>query len=214
MQYAIKELARFMQKPTERDWENLKRLARYIKDHMRVVIHFELQDEPTHIDVFGDSDYAGCALTRKSTTCTVVMYGSHPLRQNSNTQAVVGLATGENEYYSVVKASSVGLGVKAMFADYGHDIKVRIHTDSVAAKAISNRRGLGKVRHVDVKFLWVQQRTLNGDIEVLKADGETNIADIGTKHLDKKRLEMLLNRASFFYSQGRSGIAKEVIGKG
>ena len=88
---------------------------------------------------------------------------------------------------------------------------MKVHTDSIAAKAISNRRGLGKVRHVDVKFLWVQQRTLNGDIEVLKADGDTNVADVGTKHLDAKRLESLLNRAGFFYKDGRSTVAKDLL---
>ena len=41
MQYAAKEISRFMSKPEEQDWRVAKRLARYLKDHKRVVLEYK-----------------------------------------------------------------------------------------------------------------------------------------------------------------------------
>ena len=39
----------------------------------------------------------------------------------------------------------------------GWKMSVRVHTDSSAAKAVASRRGLGKLRHIELKYLWVQE---------------------------------------------------------
>jgi hypothetical protein len=63
----------------------------------------------------------------------------------------------------------------------GYDFQLRIWVDSTTAKAIAARIGLGKVRHMEVKYLWVQQAMKAKKFEVKKVAGEKNFADIGTK---------------------------------
>ena len=63
-------------------------------------------------------------------------------------------------------------------------MKIRIRTDASAAKGIASRRGLGKVRHIEVNQLWLQEKVNAGDIEVMKVKGEGNLADALTKPLD------------------------------
>ena len=41
MQFAAKEISRFMSEPEEQDWRSAKRLARYLKDNRRVVIMYK-----------------------------------------------------------------------------------------------------------------------------------------------------------------------------
>ena len=76
MQFAAKEISRFMSKPEEQDWRSAKRLARYLKDNRRVVIMYKYQKLPWKVTVWSDRDFAGCQRTRRSTSGGVVMFGT------------------------------------------------------------------------------------------------------------------------------------------
>ena len=54
-------------------------------------------------------------------------------------------------------------------------------TDSAAAKSFVSRRGLGKMRHIEVRDLWLQREGMRGQVVVLKVPGEDNPADLMTK---------------------------------
>ena len=43
--------------------------------------------------------------------------------------------------------------------------------------------GVGRVRHIQTRFLWVQERVRQGDLRVLQVQGSSNAADLGTKIL-------------------------------
>ena len=63
LQFPSKELARWMQAqaPTVGKLEALRRVARYLIGHGRLVQEFVRQvEEPSHVVVFTDSDHAGC----------------------------------------------------------------------------------------------------------------------------------------------------------
>ena len=85
-----------------RFWKKLKRLARYLKDRPRMVTKFLNQVPPETIDGYGDTDYAGCRRTRRSTSGGMVMHGRHILKTWSTTQATVALSSGEAELHGVV----------------------------------------------------------------------------------------------------------------
>ena len=103
------------------------------------------------------------------------------LKSWSSTQGTVAMSSGEAEYYAMVKAAAEGLGIQALAKDLGLQLKLRLWVDSTAAKAIVSRIGLGKVRHMEVKYLWAQQAHKDGRFDVHKIAGEKNPADISTK---------------------------------
>ena len=131
------------------------------------------------------------------------MHGQHCLKTWSSTQAIIALSSGEAEYYGVVKASSVGLGCKAMLHDMNTKVNLEVFTDAEAAKGIASRTGLGKTRHISVHFLWVQEKIRTGAIKLFKVKGSENPADLLTKHLPVKTLTMLMNLYGFDYASGR-----------
>ena len=45
---------------------------------------------------------------------------------------------------------------------------MKVHTDSTAAKSTCSRRGFAKLRHVQTRYLWVQERVANEEIKILK----------------------------------------------
>ena len=54
-------------------------------------------------------------------------------------------ASGEAEFYGVVKAAGIALGYQALLDDLGVKLPVRVWTDSSATIGICGRQGLGKL---------------------------------------------------------------------
>ena len=207
MQYAAKEACRKMSSPDEAAWGRMKRIARYLKGESRVGYMYRRQQCPNVVVVWSDTDFAGCKETRKSTNGGAIMLGEHCVKTWSSTQPKIALSSGEAEYGGIVKASSEGMGVQSMLRDLGYDFTLQVNTDSSAAVGVSNRHGLGKVRHLDVRELWVQEKVGNGDIRLVKVPGEENIADLLTKHLDRTHMDALMKKLSIQRLAGRHRLA-------
>ena len=203
IQYAIKELSRGMQNPSKAHVKALKRLGRYLIGRTRYVILFRRQGEGVALHTQVDTDHAGCLKTRKSTSGGITKLGRHTIRTWSLTQAVIALSSGEAEYYGVVKGASFSLGTQSLLRDMGIHAEVHMYTDSSAAKGIASRRGLGKVRHIEVNQLWLQDQVHSGKITLTKIAGTDNCADILTKHASAKILEGHLRILDHRIREGR-----------
>ena len=66
---------------------------------------------------------------------------------------------------------------------------IEIKEDSSAAKGIASRRGLGKLKHVDIKELWIQEQVSSEDLKITKVPGTENLADALTKYVDHHVLQ-------------------------
>ncbi len=86
------------------------------------------------------------------------MLGNHLVKSWASNQNVVALSSGEAEYYAIVKGGTQSIGAQSILRDIGVYVGVNICTDASAAKGIASRRGLGKVRHIDVSQLWIQDK--------------------------------------------------------
>ena len=67
--------------------------------------------------------------------------------------------------------------------------ELQLHTDSSAAKSFVSRKGLGKMKHLEIRDLWLQREVSLGKVVVNKVDGKTNPADLITKYLRKEEIE-------------------------
>ena len=56
-----------------------------------------------------------------------------------------------------------------------------VRTDSNTARSLASRRGLGKMRHMELRYLWVQEMVRDGRLKVKRVRGEENPADHLTK---------------------------------
>ena len=162
------------------------------------------------VDVMVDTDVAGCKKTRRSTSGDVLMMGASTLKHWSTTQSTIALSSGEAELSGIVKGASLGLGFQSTAADLGITVRLRIHSDSSAAIGISRRRGLGKIRHLSVGDLWVQERLRNGDFELVKILGTQNPADVLTKFTDKPTLNNMTSKMNIHPEQGRAETAPQI----
>ena len=65
-QFTANMLGRTMARPTTRSWSNLKKAARYLKEHPRVKYEYHdvTMDEVKELVGYSDSDWAGCKRSR------------------------------------------------------------------------------------------------------------------------------------------------------
>ena len=210
VQFSAKEVCRWMSAPTTSAWTALKRMVRFLVGLPRLIFRYPDQTVD-HIDAYGDTDWAGCARTRKSTSGGCVMLGSHALKTWSSTQASVALSSGEAEFNGVIRASGMGLGYQSLLADLGVHIPLRVWTDSSAAIGICSRQGLGKLRHLETHMLWVQQAVRSRRIDLRKIAGEENPADLFTKHLvSREKVGLLVKLLGCRYMTGRAASAPAI----
>ena len=127
-----------MAAPSELSRSQLKRMVRYLNGRRRLVFCYPFQ-RADRLECYSDTDWAGCARTRKSTSGGCLMLGGHVLKTWSSTHPTVSLFSGEAEYYGVVRAAGLALGQQSLLRDLGHDLPVRVWTDSSAAIGIFSR---------------------------------------------------------------------------
>jgi hypothetical protein len=70
-------------------------------------------------------------------------------------------------------------------------VRLKIFTDSSAARGILARQGVGKIRHLEVKTLWAQDLVRDKTLAILPVATQLNPADYGTKvHTGKRTAEL------------------------
>ena len=66
-----------MAKNTTGHWLKLKRLGSYLIESGRTVMRYDWQGHEHGVTGYSDSDWAGCRVTRKSTSGGAIMVGGH-----------------------------------------------------------------------------------------------------------------------------------------
>ncbi len=79
------------------------------------------------------------------------------------TQKSITLSSGEAELVAAVKMSTEVLGMLQLLEDWGVSKEAKVYVDSSAAIGITQRKGNGKLRHVKVGMLWVQEKVEDGE---------------------------------------------------
>ena len=192
IQNAVTHLMRGMCNPLQLHWLQLCRLAAYLHAHPSYEILFKYQEMPNLVYAEVDSDWAGCLETRRSTDGGYEFFGTSLLDGWANTQQSIALSSGEAELYGVCNGAARVLWTKNLLDDCGFTVNASVGTDSTAAKGITARLGTGKVRHLETRCLWIQERVRSKEISILKVPTEKNRGDMQTKPLDPTRFWMLM----------------------
>ena len=116
-------------------------------------------------------------------------------------------------YCGVVKDMCETLGIKGIAKDMGLGFSITLSTDSSAPKGIATRKGLGKVKHLETRTLWAQDKIDEGKVEVKKIGGDKNVADILTKYFSSPRLRSLLAELPVAELKGRHSVVPQLQGK-
>ena len=98
--------------------------------------------------------------------------------------------------------------------DWGRDSCGVVYADSSAALAVAKRKGAGKLRHINVSSLWIQERQDREDLELRKVLGTENPADLMTKYLTRESTDRCMGYMSQERQAGRAKAGLHVQGGG
>jgi hypothetical protein len=210
--FSSKELCREFSIPNKSSFQKLKRLARYLAGLPRLVYHYPWQQAPEVLDVYVDTDFAGCHSTRRSTSGGAAMIGQCLIKHWSKTQTTISLSSGEAELHGIAYGAAQALGLQSLLRDLGWELKLRVHSDATAAIGICRRKGLGKIRHLATTDLWIQDKVRSKQLELVKILGTENPADVLTKYVNRQTMEGALSKLNLRPMSGRPACAPVAMG--
>ena len=113
------------------------------------------------------------------------MRGSHCLGQWSRTQSCVALSSAEAELNASLKGACELMALQTLFAELGDSMSIEILGDSSACLGVLHREGVGRVKHLQLKQLWLQSHIKDGNVRYTKVPREANPSDTLTKNWGK-----------------------------
>ena len=98
-----------------------------------------------------------------------------------------------------------------MLKEVGVTVGIEVNTDASAAKGIALRRGMGKIRHIEVNQLWVQDAVARGILKIRKIATGENPADHLTKYLSHWGICEHLYHTCQWLEEGRHPLMPAVL---
>ena len=142
-----------MSVPTQASWACLQRLGRYFLGRLRAILKIDWHPDATHIDIFTVANWAGSKTARKSTGGGVAMVDRCCIKSRSKTQSTIAPGSAESELLATVRGATEGINLTSLARDLGMEFLVRLHVGASAALGIIERRGVARVRHLDIGSL-------------------------------------------------------------
>ena len=102
----------------------------------------------------------------------------------SRTQSTVALSSGEAEMLAALKAASEALFIGNVLEEIGESVELHLKGDSSACQGMLDREGVGAVKHLETKQLWLQEKVQRKELKFIKVPRLKNPADALTHHWD------------------------------
>ena len=192
-----------MARPTKSSMCGLRKLLGYLRNTSGYAVLLPVPEpgrgKMTHVDKhlilesYSDSDWSGHQAHRRSTSSAIHYVNSCPVFASARTQRVVSLSSCEAELHALVSAAADGkyiAGCHSFLA--GCEVEHHGYVDNASAKSLANKRGVGKVRHLAGKLLWVQNCTADGSLKISQIGTLFSAADLATKPLSIARMRALM----------------------
>ena len=154
---------------------------RYIKGSRDLATFMPRAGKPDTIEAFLDGDWACDDLDRKSASGGYLMVGGCRLHSHSRTTGQHALSSGESEIMSmseVLKEAKL-MQYNLEFCGMGL-LPIVVHSDADVARAFCHKRGVGKMKHLDVRHCWLQEELEKGNFKVKRVDRKFNASNMLT----------------------------------
>ena len=119
--------------------------------------------------------------SRRSTSSGMVTWGNFLIQSFSRTQGTVALSSCEAEMVAMTSTAAESIFVRSLLSElgYGH-MAVTLRGDSISALQMFSRSGVGRMRHISIRMLWLQDHVASGGVILEKMPGLKNPSDLGT----------------------------------
>ncbi|CAE7197817.1 unnamed protein product, partial [Symbiodinium sp. CCMP2592] len=131
--------------------------------------------------------------TRRSVSAGALYLNGNAIYTANRTQRVVAMSSCEAELNALVSFAVDLVYVKeALRFIVGVTPESHAFSDSSSARAVVNKQGLSKLKHVEIRLLWVQQALKDGAFKLHPVGTLDNSSDLMTKVLKRERMLYLM----------------------
>ena len=182
--YAVKELSRRLQGPREVDLLAAKRMVKYLYGKHDTALQLRPRKGTLRLDSPSDSDWAGCPTTTKSSSGAMVWLNGALMSSLCKTQGFIALSSPEAEYYACTVGVAEAKFIQSILLDWGVTAEIEHFVDNSCAITLGRRIGLGGMRHMETRYLWIQEELRAQRMKLTKVKETENATDVATKHVD------------------------------
>ncbi|PKU66220.1 Retrovirus-related Pol polyprotein from transposon TNT 1-94 [Dendrobium catenatum] len=192
--FATNQACQHMQHPTEHDFQNLKRILRYVKGTYTYGLPITPGD--ITIQTFTDADWASDHSDRKSILGFCTFMGPNLLSWSVKKQVTVTKSSTEAEYRALSAATSDVLWLRRLAEELLRQKEpTTIHCDNLSAIAIARNPVFhARTKHIEIDFHFIRQHLLTANIRIQHIDSQEQIADILTKPFSSSRFNYLVSK--------------------
>lgn len=181
-------------KPTQYDWNEVKRIIKYLKSTANDSLLLGHDGKPLY--GYADANWAEDPKTRKSNTGFVFMLGA-PISWRCRRQDCVTQSSTEAEFIALAEACNEAIWIKRILEDF--EVKfnspIKIYEDNQGCiKMVHSEKLNNRSKHIDIKKYAVKDYISSKIIEVEYCPTEDMVADIFTKPLQKSKFLKLKSK--------------------
>ena len=190
--YAISIVSENLENPRTSDWCAVKRIFKYLKGTVDFGLLYQTKCHPNELKVYSDADYAGDIKTRRSRSGMVSSFSGAAISWMSQKQKSVVLSTTEAEYVAASEGSKELIWLKHLLSEITDIETPSLLVDNASAvKLVKNPEYHKRSKHIDVRYHFVREKFLDGELRIQHVPGEMQLADIMTKPLPSVRFKEL-----------------------
>ena len=188
-QSTVRWLCKRLANPTNKSGRQLVKLLRYLKGQPDLATFFPVEGKVDHIEGFLDGDWACDEFDRKSVSGGLAMVGGCRIHSHSRGTTDHALSSGESEVMALSELKECMLIQYSLeFVGFGK-VPIVMYTDATVARAFAHRTGVGRLKHLDVRYMWVQEQLSRGAYALKKIPRAENPADVLTHSPSSQELE-------------------------
>ncbi|CAG7724410.1 unnamed protein product, partial [Allacma fusca] len=175
----------------ESHWTAAKNVLRYLKQTSGYGINYKSGGD-MELKTYTDSDYAGCKISRKSTSGMLVFLNNALISWTSQKQPCVALSSTEAEYIAVSSGARESVWLRSLIEELGYPQTqpTRILVDNQSAiKLVKNPEMHSRTKHIQVRYHYIRELVEDEQVSIEYVHTSDQLADGLTKPLLKGKLE-------------------------